>query len=77
MMPAVIQEQQTIRRALMARRRVRDGARRRESDSVDQIAGLLVEGREHGLTIKEMSDLAGITRQTAYTLIERVAGARR
>jgi predicted transcriptional regulator len=76
-MPTATQTQQTIRRELMARRRVRDGARRRESDSIDQIAGLLAEGQEYGLTIKEMSELAGITRQTAYTLLARESGARR
>ena len=73
-MPAVTQKQQTIRRGLMARRRVRDTSREREAQSMDQIAGLLIEGQEYGLTIKEMAELAGITRQTAYTLIERESG---
>jgi hypothetical protein len=36
----------------------------------------LADRQQHGLTIKEMAALAGITRQTAYSLLERRDGDR-
>jgi hypothetical protein len=67
--------QQTIRRRLAERGRVRDKARETEAQSIEAIAELLRQGKDEDLTIKEMSELAGITRQTAYTLLGQHAKA--
>jgi CRP-like cAMP-binding protein len=60
-----------IRQYLTIEGIARERARSAEQRRMDYIAILLRRGRAQGLTIKEMIVLAGISRQTAYNLLER------
>jgi hypothetical protein len=64
----------TIRHRLRDHGRARSRSRQAEARSLAAIGQALSDGLEHGLTIKEMAGLAGITRQTAYSLLERQGG---
>ncbi len=60
-----------IRERLRAQGRARNRSRQAETRSLAGIADALSDGRQQGMSIKEMAQLAGIARQTAYTLLER------
>jgi hypothetical protein len=57
-------------------RLARNGRRRRQAREElararEELATVLVAGREAGLDVKAMSELAGVSRETAHTLLRR------
>ena len=58
-----------IRKRLERNRRRRAKARSEVDRARIELATLLVVGREAGLDVKAMSKLAGVSRETAHTLL--------
>jgi hypothetical protein len=61
----------SIRARLERNRRRREKARSEVDKARDELAALLTAGREAGLDVKAMSELAGVSRETAHTLLRR------
>jgi hypothetical protein len=60
-----------LRRQLERNRRRRGKARTEVERARDELASLLKAGTAAGLEVKEMSALAGVSRETAHTLLRR------
>jgi hypothetical protein len=60
-----------IRRRLERNRRRREKARTEVDKARDELAALLMAGREAGLDVKGMSAIADVSRETAHQLLRR------
>ena len=60
-----------LRRRLERNRRRREKAAGEVDRSRDELARLLAAGKEAGLDVKAMAALAGVSRETAHTLLRR------